>query len=204
MDYFSDNDIPEQEEGLGQKEQGQEEQETEMMANEIVESAPPPEEEILPETVEISNKQILNHLKPQESKYWRFSFKNDTNTNRLKGVIESIPKYNLTVKFETKQDTPDITIKDGQNEVGKINLLLCDRRDANMPEKYYCKLYFYHFKNNDLYQAVKSAVVNLFENFKGVSSLREQGGARHKSTKKHHRTHKKRRNIRRKKTLRRK
>jgi len=126
---------------------------------------------IEPETVEFS-KNIVNQLKPQESKYWRFSFKNEANTNRLKSVIESI--HGLTVEFGVSQNTPDITIKQGENVVGKINLLLCDRRDANLPEKYYCKVYFYHFKNPALYEAVKTAIVNLFE------GLKQTGGKRNK------------------------
>lgn len=141
--------------------------------NDVISSAPPPQSEekneIEPETIEISKKNIINYLKPQENKYWRFSFKNEANTDRLKSVIETIPDYGLTVEFGVPQNTPDIIIKQGENTVGKINLLLCDRRDANLPEKYYCKIYFYHFKNPALYQAVKSNIVNLFEGFKGVS-----------------------------------
>lgn len=152
------------------------------VVNEVVASEPI-EEEIPPETVEIAKAHIINHLKPQENKYWRFTFKNDLNTARLKSLIESIPEYNLTVDFETPQNKPDIVLKQDGNIIGKINLLLCDRRDANLPEKYYCKLYFYHFKNPELYNAVKTAVVNFFENFKGNAL----GGKR--------KTHKKRRSI---------
>lgn len=161
--------------------------------NEVIASKPV-EKEIQPEIVEISRDHIINHLKPQENKYWRFSFKNESNTTRLKTLLQSIPEYNLTVDFETPQNKPDIVLKQDGIIVGKINLLLCDRRDANLPEKYYCKLYFYHFKNPQLYEAVKAAAVNFFENFKGDVS----GGKR-----KTHKKHKKRRITYKKKTIKR-
>lgn len=201
MEYFEDgDDLTADEPVLSQKE------------NNIISSAPPPiettssetkmpetitSEEIEPETVEFS-KNVVNQLKPQENKYWRFSFKNEANTNRLKSVIESIPEYGLTVDFGVPQNTPDITIKQGETIVGKINLLLCDRRDANLPEKYYCKIYFYHFKNPALYQAVKTATVNLFEGLK--APIKETGGKRNRK-----RTTIKRKRIgHKKKTMRRK
>lgn len=167
MEYFEDDIIIEPD--LSQKE------------NEIKPEYIGEENEIKPETVDIS-KNIINHLKPQENKYWRFSFKNEENTNRLKSVIESIPEYNLTVEFGVPQNTPDIIIKQAENTVGKINLLLCDRRDANLPEKYYCKIYFYHFKNPILYQSIKTAVVNFFESFTNSNMIIKEtkGGKRYK------------------------
>jgi hypothetical protein len=201
MEYFDKDD------GVFDEEYGTQKE------NNVMSSAPPPieqsapeitvaeEKEIEPETVEISKQNIINHLKPQENKYWRFSFKNEANINRLKSAIESIPEYGLTVDFGVPQNTPDITIKQGEKVVGKINLLLCDRRDANLPEKYYCKIYFYHFKNSALYQAVKSGVVNLFESFKGANrSLKEMGGKRNKKRG----TVKRKRNLNKKKSMKRK
>lgn len=138
------------------------------------------DKEIEPETVEFS-KNIVNHLKPQENKYWRFSFKNEANTNGLIKAIKGV-QNNLTVEFGLPQNTPDITIKGPNGEIiGKINLLLCDRRDANLPEKYYCKIYFYHFKNSNQYQAIKTAIINFFENLKGTSIVSKGAGRkRHK------------------------
>jgi hypothetical protein len=164
-------------------------------------SAPPPvadtADEVPAETIEISAKErVLPHVKPQESKYWHFTLE-DANKNQLTKVLQSVPGYNLTVEYGVPQNTPDITLKMNGETVGKIHLLLCDRRDANLPEKYYCKLYFYHFKKPELFQAVKTSLVNFFENFKPVT-----GGKHHRSHRKQ-RTHKKRRVIRRKKTARR-
>ena len=53
------------------------------MVNEIESSIPETEQEIPAETVEISNKSIINYLKPQENKYWHFSFKNESNQNNI-------------------------------------------------------------------------------------------------------------------------
>jgi hypothetical protein len=112
-------------------------------------------EDIPAETVEITdNKHILPHLKPQESKYWHFKL-NDTKQAQLTAALENTPGYSLTVEYGIPQNTPDITLKHNGKTVGKIHLLLCDRRDANLPAKYYCKIYFYSFKDVQLYNSVK-------------------------------------------------
>ena len=124
-------------------------------------------EEVKPETIEIANKKaVLRHVKPQESKYWHFKFSDPRHTNQMTNVLQNIQGYRLTVEYGTPVNTADITLKHNGEVVGKIHLLLCDKRDANLPNKYYCKLYFYHFKNPQLFQAVKTALVNFFENFK--------------------------------------
>lgn len=166
------------------------------MVNEIESSIPETEQEIPAETVEISNKNVINYLKPQETKYWHFSFKNESNQNQLTQLLQNIPNYSLTVEYGIPQNKPDITLKMNDIVVGKIHLLLSDRRDVNLPEKYYCKIYFYHFTKPELFQAVKTSLVNFFENFKP----NKIGGKRNKKSK----TQKKKYNIRRKKTTKRK
>ena len=124
-------------------------------------------EEVKPVTIEIANKKtVLRHVKPQESKYWHFKFSDPRHTNQMTNVLQNIQGYRLTVEYGVPVNTADITLKLNGEVIGKIHLLLCDKRDANLPNKYYCKLYFYHFKNNQLFQAVKIALVNFFENFK--------------------------------------
>jgi hypothetical protein len=124
-------------------------------------------EEVKPVTIEIANKKaVLRHVKPQESKYWHFKFSDLRHTNQMTNVLQNIQGYRLTVEYGVPINTADITLKNNGEVVGKIHLLLCDKRDANLPNKYYCKLYFYHFKNPQLFQAVKTALVNFFENFK--------------------------------------
>jgi hypothetical protein len=174
-------------------------EETSQQLNEIESSIPETQQEIPAETIEISNKSVINHLNPQENKYWHFTFKNEQNKNQLTQTIQNISGYGLTVEYGIPQNSPDITLKRNGEIVGKIHLLLCDRRDANLPEKYYCKIYFYHFTDQDLYQAVKTAVVNFFENFKSI-----EGGAKRNKLKRKIKTHKKKRVYRSKKSLKRK
>lgn len=125
------------------------------------------EKEIPAETIEITEKKnILPYLKPQETKYWHFTFKSDADKNKFTNTIETIPGYNITVEYGIPKNAPDVTLKINGDIVGKIHFLLSDRRDANLPNKYYCKLYFYHFKNEELYENVKKTVIHFFENFK--------------------------------------
>lgn len=186
-------EIPELDVLLNKSDKNNNENMTETIEPSLFNSA---NKEILAETIEIPKQNIIMYLKPQISKYWRFTFKNEVNIYRLKKIIETVSNYGLTVDFGEAQNTPDITISQGELIVGKINLLLSDRRDANLPEKYYCKLYFYYFKNKELYQSVKSAVVNYFMNFKQLPRKKIEGTS--------NKTNRRKRNMRRKKTLKRK
>ena len=137
-------------------------------------------EEVKPITIEIANKKaILRHVKPQESKYWHFKFSDPRHTNQMTNVLQNIQGYRITVEYNFKLNTADIILKQQGEIVGKIHLLLCDKRDANLPNKYYCKLFFFHFKNNQLFQAVKTALVNFFENFKASHSKASHSKASH-------------------------
>jgi hypothetical protein len=121
-----------------------------------------------PETVEVSEetkKRVLQLVKPQESKYNHFQFKSQADTDKLTNVLQSIPGHNITVSYGIPQSTPDISLSENGQIVGKIHLLLCDRRDANKPEKYYVKLYLYHFTDLTLQETVKSALLSFFESF---------------------------------------
>jgi hypothetical protein len=153
-----------------------------------------------PDTIEIVNKAaVLPYVKPQKSKFWHFEFISPENQKNLSNALTS-SNTDLTVEYGETQKSPDITLKRGSEIVGKIHLLLCDRRDANLPEKYYVKLYFYDFIDAGLYDNVKKSLLNFFENFKSSSNTAQQGG---KKKRRHHRTMKKRR-VNRKKTHRRK
>jgi hypothetical protein len=162
MDYFNEGQEPE--------------------IDEVVASAPPPEkipvppaeEEIPAETIEITNKSVLPYLIPRENKKWHFTL-NDTNKEQLTRVLESIPT--LTVQYADKKDDAGITLQMNGEDVGKIHFLLCDRPNINLSEKYYCKLYFYEFKNQELYNKVKTSLINFFENFKQTNAT-SMGGRR--------------------------
>lgn len=154
-----------------------------------------------PDTIEIVNKAaVLPYVKPQKSKFWHFEFTSPDNQNKLSNVLTS-SNDSITVEYGETQKSPDITLKRGSEIVGKIHLLLCDRRDANLPEKYYIKLYFYDFTDNEFYDNIKKRLINFFENFKSNTITNQQQGGKKK--RRHHRTMKKRR-VNRKKTHRRK
>lgn len=157
----------------------------------LAESEPKPEtvSKPEPETVEISEeakRKILQLVKPQESKYNHFQFKLQADTDKLTNTLQNIPGHTITVSYGIPQSTPDITLSENGKIVGKIHLLLCDRRDANKPEKYYVKLYFYHFTDSSLQEATKSALLSFFESFRNVKQnnkhnnklIVEKGGMR--------------------------
>lgn len=163
-----------------------------------------------PETVEVSEqakKKILQFIQPQESKYHHFQFKNQANIDKLTNVLQNIPEHNITVSYGIPQSTPDITLTENGQTVGKLHLLLCDRRDANKPEKYYVKIYFYHFTNSTLQDAVKSALVSFFESYASQSNnttknIVERGGKYNRKIQKR-KTQKRKQSNNRKKTNRR-
>lgn len=200
MDILNNNDeIPEQHTEIEVNNSSIGLEPTGNTVEEVEEVSVSTDREIQPELIEIPKHNIVHYLEPQKSKYWRFKFKNEVYTNELTRIItKAIPGQTLTVEFGQAQETPDMTIYQNESIVGKINLQLCDRRDANRPEKYYCKLYFYHFKNNELYQAVKTQVVNFFMRFKTRASKKSNNIKRIKTRKAN-----KKHNNQRRKTLRR-
>jgi hypothetical protein len=130
--------------------------------------------EIPAETIEIiPNKNILNHLKSQEKKLWRFTFKNESINNKLLKLFEEIPEYNLTATYNTALDSPDITIQQDGITVGKINLMLCDRPNITNKSKHYCKIFFFQFRNPELYNAVKDKIIPFFESFESRKQSNE-------------------------------
>jgi hypothetical protein len=136
--------------------------------------------EIPSETIEIANKNILKYLVPRENKKTHFTL-DDINKNKLTITLESIPGYNLTVEYADKKDEPGVTLTINGEIVGKIHFLLCDGPNVNLPDKYYCKLYFFQFKNQALYDKVKLTLINFFENFNGQNNT--SGGKRIKYNK---------------------
>lgn len=131
-----------------------------------------PQDYVKADTIEISREateNILKSVEKQPSKYWHFQFKNTKDKEDFTAALEHAG-YDLTVVYNEKQNTPDITLLLKEQPVGKIHLLLCDRRDTNNKSKYYCKIHFYHFTDPNIYSAVKAAVVNYFEGFKSSNA----------------------------------
>ena len=166
------------------------------------------EEKPKAETIEISEeakKRILPHVQPQESKYYHFKFNSQSNIDKLTKVLQSVPNHNITATYGVPKSSPDITLSENGQIIGKIHLLLCDRRDANKPEKYYVKLYFYHFKDTLLQNIIKNMLVSFFENFSPMPIQQvirsERGGKRHNKSSKKHISHKRTQLQRTKKNL---
>jgi hypothetical protein len=169
-------------------------QEKEDKLNENIVSKPKPE------TIEIQAKnKVLPYVEPQENKYWHFKF-NDINQNQLTTLLENIPGYIFTVTYGIPQNSPDILLSTENEIVGKIHLLLHDRRDRGVKNKYYIKLYFYDFKNQDIYETVKNVLVDFFENFKPIRKVHSSSLKRVNK----HRTYKKKKQTNKKRTIRRK
>jgi hypothetical protein len=125
--------------------------------------------EITAENIEIANKNVIQYLVPRENRKTHFTL-NDANKNKLTSTLKKILGDNLTVEYADKKDDPGVTLTMNGEIVGKIHFLLCDAPNVNLPEKYYCKLYLFQFKNQDLYDKVKSTLINFFENFNGQTS----------------------------------
>lgn len=131
-----------------------------------------------------AKERILAKVQKQKNKYWHFQFKNDRDLDNLKKTIENIPNIPLTVIYNFEgQSHADVTLLQDNQEVGKIHFLLCDRRNSNLPEKYYIKLYFFNFKDNELFNKVKEVVINYFNNI-GINQRKEIGGKRQKTFRK--------------------
>lgn len=127
------------------------------------------------ENIEIANKNVIQYLVPRENKKTHFTL-DENNEKKLTSTLKSILGNELTVVYADKKKDPGMTLLMDDEEVGKIHFLLCDAPNVNLPEKYYCKLFFYDFKDQDLYNKVKSTLINFFENFNGQNNT--SGGKR--------------------------
>jgi hypothetical protein len=198
MDYNDSDEIPEYEDGAITPEPEKVETNTSLESN--------TSNEVEPDTIEISEegkKRVLLYVEPQQNKFYRFRFKDEANKNKLIQKLQEILGTNITVDIDNKetdsQSKPDILIKENGNIIGKINLLLCDRRDANLPEKYYIKLYFREFKTLESMNKVKEGLKAFFENFQSNASNHTaiiQGGVK-RTKRTPHKTYKKRKQIKR-------
>jgi hypothetical protein len=152
-----DEEIPEYREEPLPLPEREEEQEQEVVETPSAVEAP----DIKPELIELDKRKILPHVKPQKNKYWHFQL-TEGNQAKLQRELETIPNYKLTATFGIPQNTADITLTQKNSIVGKIHFLLCDRRDANLPEKYYTKLFFFHFNDATLLNIIRNKLLNFF------------------------------------------
>ena len=188
-----DDEIPEFKEEAApppvqEQQPSEEEIETETVAVEGV--------DIKPELIELDKRKILPYVKPQQNKYWHFQL-SEGGQKKLQHELETIPNYKLTATYGIPQNTADITLKQSEQIVGKIHFLLCDRRDANRPEKYYTKLFLFHFKDMNLLNAVRNRLLTFFNNLKAPQPPRNKQHSM-KSLKRRNLSRGKRNNLRRK------
>ena len=116
------------------------------------------------ETLTMTNPgRIFPYIMAQESTH--FQFKTKEMERRFQQMIEQIP--DLTVRFDYgKEDKSDILLvssSDPTQIVGKLHLLLVDRRDRGDPSKRYVKIHLFHMKDPQQFELVRQRVTNFFE-----------------------------------------
>ena len=106
---------------------------------------------------------IFPYIMAQESTH--FQFKTKEMERRFQQMIEQIP--DLTVRFdygrEDKSDILLVSSSDPTQIVGKLHLLLVDRRDRGDPSKRYVKIHLFHMKDPQQFELVRQRVTNFFE-----------------------------------------
>ena len=144
--------------------------EREPMAERVVERVPMPErvadrvDHMKGETLTMTNPgRIFPYIMAQESTH--FQFKTKEMERRFQQMIEQIP--DLTVRFDYgKEDKSDILLvssSDPTQIVGKLHLLLVDRRDRGDPSKRYVKIHLFHMKDPQQFELVRQRVTDFFE-----------------------------------------
>jgi len=116
------------------------------------------------ETLTIANPgRIFPYIMAQESTH--FQFKTKEMERRFQQMIEQIP--DLTVRFdygrEDKSDILLVSSSDPTQIVGKLHLLLVDRRDRGDPLKRYVKIHLFHMKDPQQFELVRQRIVEFFE-----------------------------------------
>jgi hypothetical protein len=116
------------------------------------------------ETLTMANPgRIFPYIMAQESTH--FQFKTKEMERRFQQMIEQIP--DLTVRFdygrEDKSDILLVSSSDPTQIVGKLHLLLVDRRDRGDPLKRYVKIHLFHMKDPQQFELVRQRVTNFFE-----------------------------------------
>ena len=116
------------------------------------------------ETLTLANPgRIFPYIMAQESTH--FQFKTKEMERRFQQMIEQIP--DLTVRFdygrEDKSDILLVSSSDPTQIVGKLHLLLADRRDRGDPSKRYVKIHLFHMKDPQQFELVRQRIVDFFE-----------------------------------------
>jgi hypothetical protein len=112
----------------------------------------------------------------QAQPHTHFRLKNKSDRQKLLRIVENastIGPITASYDYGRKYDT-DIVIRkksdsNSSKPIGKIHLLLFDRRDRYNSEKYYIKLHFFQFANDELFDKVKQAVTQFFNSLSPTS-----------------------------------
>ena len=136
----------------------------ERMPERMPERAPDRVDHMKGETLTLANPgRIFPYIMAQESTH--FQFKTKEMERRFQQMIEQIP--DLTVRFdygrEDKSDILLVSSSDPTQIVGKLHLLLADRRDRGDPSKRYVKIHLFHMKDPQQFELVRQRVVDFFE-----------------------------------------
>ena len=136
----------------------------ERMPDRAPERAPDRVDHMKGETLTLANPgRIFPYIMAQESTH--FQFKTKEMERRFQQMIEQIP--DLTVRFdygrEDKSDILLVSSSDPTQIVGKLHLLLADRRDRGDPSKRYVKIHLFHMKDPQQFELVRQRIVDFFE-----------------------------------------
>ena len=130
----------------------------------IMERVPEQVDHMKGETLVMANPgRIFPYIMAQESTH--FQFRTKEMERRFQQMIEQIP--DLTVRFdygrEDKSDILLVSSSDPTQIVGKLHLLLVDRRDRGDPSKRYVKIHLFHMKDPQQFELVRQRITSFFE-----------------------------------------
>jgi len=118
--------------------------------------------------------QKMGYVQAQPHTHFRLKHKPDR--QKLLRVIEDastigpiVASYDYGRKYDTDIIIRKKTDSNITKPIGKIHLLLFDRRDRYNSEKYYMKLHFFQFVNDTLFDTVKQAVTEFFQSLPPTS-----------------------------------
>ena len=113
----------------------------------------------------------MAHVQAQPHTHFRLKQKSDR--KKLLDTINSISDDIVTSYDYGRKHNTDIIIRrrgDTKAEpIGKIHLLLFDKPNRYDHSKYYIKLHFFQFANDDLFDKVKERVTSFFKSLPDIS-----------------------------------
>jgi len=115
----------------------------------------------------------MAHVQAQPHTHFRLKQKSDR--KKLLQIIDSISDVSgpivASYDYGRKYNTDIIIRRRGSKAepIGKIHLLLFDKPNRYDHDKYYIKLHFFQFVNDDLFDSVKEKVTSFFQSLPPTS-----------------------------------